>query len=143
MARLPRLSYGFLSSSLDPINVKIPWQFSNQDGMFKMNYLPEKAMEDSLRVWAKTNKGEYIMDVNFGLDARRSLFLPSSLLKDTVLNNARQQLPIYFPKIKPTQIEILTSDDRQDISENSAIFIFDGVLVLDKNKRISVEQQIG
>lgn len=143
MAKLPRLSYGFLSSSLDPINIKLPWQFSNQDGMFKMNYLPERAMEDNLRFWAKTNKGEYIMDSNFGLDARRSLFLPVDLLKDSVLNNARQQLPIYFPKVKVARMEILTSEDRQDISDNSVIFILAGTLVLDKNKQISIEQQIG
>lgn len=142
-SRIPRLTYGFLSSSVDPINVKLPWQFSDKDGLFKMNYKPENAAIDNLRFWAKTNKGEYIMDSNFGLDIRRYLFDPIDLLKDNVLQNAKEQLPIYFPKIKPVNIEILTSEEIKEINENTVIFKFEGILTVDKTRRIRLEETIG
>lgn len=142
-SRLPRISYGFLSASAEPINIKLPWQISNQTGMWKMNFLPEDAMKDSLSFWAQTNKGEYVMDLEFGLDVRRSLFLPAEILINTIENNAREQLPKYFPKFKLNKMEILTNENHPDISEHSIIFKLDGYLAPDKNRRVVVSTEIG
>lgn len=140
---LPRIAYGFLSQSADPINVKLPWQTSHKDGLFKMNYKPEDAAVDNLRFWAKTNKGEYVMDLKFGLDIRRHLFSPIPILKDNVIQNAREQLPIYFPEIEVVKIEVLTNEEISEISQNHVIFKFDGFLKVDKTRRIELEETIG
>ena len=142
-SKLPRIAYGFLSQSVDPINMKLPWQASVRDGLFKMNYKMEDAVIDELRFWAKTNKGEYIMDTNFGLDIRRYLFDPIPVLKDNVLQNANEQLPIYFPKIRIVKLEILTADEIPEISRNAVIFKFDGVFESEKTRDFHLEETIG
>lgn len=142
-SRIPRLAYGFLSSSLDPINVKLPWEFSDRDGLFQMNYKPEKAAIDNLKFWANTNKGEYLMDSNFGLDIRRYLFDPITILRDNVLQNAKEQLPVYFPEIRAAKIDLLTSEENPDISENTVIFKLEGYLAVDKTRQIKLEETIG
>lgn len=142
-SRIPRLTYGFLSSSADPINIKLPWQISTRTGMFKMNYSLKDAYLDSLKFWAHTNRGEYMMDLNFGLDARRSLFLPEEVLKDNVLNNAHAQLPIYFPRLKVSEMEVLTSEDISQIPENTVRFRLAGTFVIDKNIDIVLEENVG
>lgn len=129
-----------MSASADPINVKLPWQISNQNGMWKMNYRPEDAMKDSLLFWAHTNKGEYVMDLEFGLDVRRSLFLPKDMIADIVSNNAREQLPKYFPKFKASVIEVLIDED--EVSPNSLIFRLEGTLVADKNSPVSISTEV-
>lgn len=142
-SRIPRLAYGFLSSSLDPINMKLPWQFSERDGLFKMNYKPEAAMKDNLKFWANTNRGEYLMDANFGLDVRRHVFDPIPLMKENILRNAKEQLPVYFPDFRPQKIEVLTKDEISEISENTIIFKLEGYLVIDKTRNINLEEKIG
>lgn len=140
---IPRLDYGFLSQSLDPINVMRPWQNSTRDGLFKMNYKPEDAERDNLLFWAKTNKGEYVMDPNFGLDIRRYIFGPIPILKDNVIQNAREQLPIYFPNVTAIKVEILTTEDNPDINDNAVIFKFEGHIKTDKKRYIRLEETIG
>lgn len=142
-SRLIRLQYGFVSQSFDPYNMTLPWQTSTRDGLFKMNYTPEGGMRDNLKFWANTNKGEYVMDPNFGLDVRRYLFDPIPVLKDNIIHNAREQLPIYFPELKPVIIEVLTHEEISEISENTVIFKLRAVYKTDKNRRVELEESIG
>lgn len=142
-SRLIRIQYGFLSQSLDPYNVSLPWKVGTRDGMFKMNYTPEGGMYDNLKFWANTNKGEYVMDPKFGLDVRRYLFDPAEVLIDNVIQNAREQLPIYFSELKPVNIEVLTSEEIPEISENTIIFKLSAVYKTDKTRRIALEESIG
>lgn len=140
---IPRLDYGFVSQSLDPINMKLPWQLSVRDGLFKMNYKIEDATIDELRFWAKTKKGEYIMDLKFGLDIPRYLFSPIPILKDNVQQNIREQMPLYFPDIKPYKVQILTTEDKPEINENTVLFRFEGTIVSDKTRQIKFEELVG
>ena len=142
-SKIPRLAYGFLSASVDPINIKLPWQTSGKDGLFKMNYKPEDAIVDNLRFWSKCSKGEYLGDSNFGLDIRRYIFDPIDILKDNVIQNAKEQLPIYFPELSSTKIEILTTKEIPEISENTVVFKFEGVLTTNQTRNIILEEIIG
>lgn len=120
---LPKFLYGFLSSSVDPINMAMPWQPSDRDGLFKMNRTVSSAERDSLIFWAHTNKGERVYDFEFGLDARRSLFEPEPLAKESMLNNARRQLPKYFPHLTIDKLEFFTSSEDNSLSPNSVRMI--------------------
>lgn len=130
---LPRFLYGFLSSSVEPINMSIPWRPSDRDGLFKMNRSPEVAEKDNLLMWAHTNKGERVYDFEFGLDAHRYLFEPAPKAKEVLLNNARNQLKKYFPHLIVEQIQILSSDEDKSLSANSLRLILIARLKKDGN----------
>jgi hypothetical protein len=51
-SRPVRLIYGYLSASSQPINIKLPWQQTTNDGMFAMNYSRLDAERDNLLFWA-------------------------------------------------------------------------------------------
>lgn len=125
---IPRLLTNFLSQSTDPINIKVPWQISDQDGMWMMNYSKEDAVRDNVLVWAKTNWGERPYRFRFGLDARR------------ILDNARDQLPKYFPFLTVQELNVLTTDDDPNIQENAVIFYLKAEF--DGNKRIIINETI-
>ena len=141
-SRIIRLQYNFLSQSIEPFNIALPWNFSTRDGMFKMNYSQDSAVRDDLLFWANTNKGEYVMDPEFGLDVRRYLFNPTSIIKDNLVQNAREQLPRYFPQLTATSIQVLTQDEIPEISDNEIIFKLDAFFTADKDRRVSIEESI-
>lgn len=140
---IARLIYGFLSQSTDPYNLVIPWRTSNQDGMFQMNFSLEKAVETNLRAWAKTNRGDRPMRFDFGLDARRMLFEPVPVVKEVLLNRARDQLKRFFGFIKIDKLDVLTSDDSADISPNYVRFVLEGTFRDNEDKKIKVSEDIG
>lgn len=121
--RLPRFLYGFLSASAAPVNMKMPWQPSDRDGLFKMNYSAASAERDNLLSWAYTNKGERVMDFEFGLDARRYLFDPTVVIKDRLINNAREQLKTYFSHLLIKELAVLTWEEDTSLGANSIRFI--------------------
>lgn len=137
---IPRLLTNFLSQSTDPINIKVPWQISDQDGMWMMNYSKEDAVRDNVLVWAKTNWGERPYRFRFGLDARRYLFEPREIAKAKILDNARDQLPKYFPFLTVQELNVLTTDDDPNIQENAVIFYLKAEF--DGNKRIIINETI-
>jgi phage baseplate assembly protein W len=137
---LPRLIYGFLSASAEGINIKMPWGPSERDGLFKMNYSTADAVTDNLRFWAKTNKGERVMDFEFGLDARRYVFEPETVAKDKIINNAREQLPKYFSDLIVEELDVISNEDDDSIATNSLRFILRGKLRSDQNIQITVDE---
>lgn len=140
---LPRLLYGFLSQSTDPINLVVPWRTSDQDGLFQMNYSLERAVETNLRVWAKTNRGERPMRFEFGLDARRMLFEPEPLAKEFLLNRARQQLTRYFGFLQIQELDVITSSESEELEQNSIRIVIRAQFKDSEDKRIFVSETIG
>lgn len=120
---LPRFLYGFLSASAEPINMKMPWQPSDRDGLFKMNYSTADAERDNLLFWAYTNKGERVMDFEFGLDARRYLFDPTPSIRDNLINNAREQLKKYFSHLIVEELNVLTWEEDRTLDSNTVRFL--------------------
>jgi phage baseplate assembly protein W len=116
---LPKFLYGFVSASLAPINMSLPWTPSDSDGLFKMNRNPAKAERDSLILWAHTNKGERVYDPEFGLDVHRHLFDPITFVKDVLQNNARQQLSKYFSHLSVIELKFITFEEDSSLSSNS------------------------
>lgn len=138
----PRLLYGFLSQSSTPFGIAMPWQTSDQDGNFKATYTLEESVQTNLIFWAKTNWGEMPYKFRFGLDARRFLFDPVSVMKSKIEQNARTQLAEYFPFFKITELSVLSFEDDERVQENSIIFKLKG-LVKDKEfSEISLEINI-
>lgn len=140
---IPRMLTGFLSQSTDPYNIKLPWQISEQDGLFAMNYRIEDATRDNLLAWAKTNWGERPYSFRFGLDARRYLFEPVIRAKEALLMNAKDQIPRYFPFLKITFLDFLTSEDDEQIGENAIVFRFEAVFRDNEDRKISISEEIG
>ena len=140
MKKLPRITYGFLSSSVNPINISMPWRASDKDGMFAMNYNTADAIGDNLSNWAKTNKGERVMDVDFGLDARRYLFEPEIVLKDVIKNNARQQLKKYFPNLVVSKLEVSVADNTDGLPSNSVRFSLEVYPAGNEERKIKVDE---
>jgi hypothetical protein len=121
-SRPVRLIYGYLSASSQPINIKLPWQQTTNDGMFAMNYSRLDAERDNLLFWAQTNWGDIPYKFKFGLDIVRYLFDPISVTKEHVLNNAKFQLSKYFGHLKVLDLRILTSSEDQSLAENAIRF---------------------
>ena len=141
MKKLPRLTYGFLSSSINPINIKMPWQVSEKDGLFAMNYSTVDSIGDNLQNWAKTNKGERVMDSDFGLDARRNLFNPEIVVKDVLKNNAREQLKKYFPDLLVSSLEVrVAGDGESGLPSNSIVFSLEVSPASDQNTKIKIQE---
>lgn len=132
----PRLLYGFLSQSVTAYGMALPWRTSDQDGNFAATYSLEESVRTNLIFWAKTNWGEIPYKFRFGLDAKRYLFDPVSIMKSKIEENARFQLSQYFPYFKISELKVLTSEDSDLISENSIIFRLSGLV---KEKEISLE----
>lgn len=140
---IARLLYGFLSQSTDAYNIKIPWQISNQDGMFTMNYSLEESIKDNLRAWAKTNWGDRPMRFRFGLDTKRALFEPETISKDIIENNAKEQLSRFFPYLSIKRLEVLTSRDSDDLPENTIRFVLEATYRDNEDKKIFISEDIG
>lgn len=140
---IPRLIYGFLSQSTDPLNLTIPWRISNQDGMFQMNYSREKAVETNLRAWAKTNWGERPMRFHFGLDVRRMLFEPEPIAKEVLLNNARSQLSKYFSFLKIETLSVLSQEDDNNLPDNTIRFSLSATFTDDQERKVKISEDIG
>lgn len=119
---LPRFLYGFSSASLEPVNIKMPWAPSDKDGLFKMNYTRVDADRDNLIFWVHTNKGERVMDANFGLDARRYLFEPISVVQDILTENARSQISKYFKHLSIEEISVTSQEDNSSLDGNTIRF---------------------
>lgn len=138
-----RTIYGFLSQSSQAYNIALPWRLSVQDGLFAMNYDLVDAVEDDLKMWANTNWGDRPMYFFFGLDARRHLFEQQSEAKQSILQNAREQLPKYFPFVKILKLEVITSEEDDTLQENSIRFRLEGSLEEDPYKTVNLDQVIG
>lgn len=139
---IPRLIYGFLSQSTDPYNIKIPWQISNQDGMFRMNYSLQDSIVDNLKTWAKTNWGDRPMRFRFGLDTKRAIFEQEDISRDIVENNAREQLAKYFPYLNIINLQVLTSKEA-DLPDNTIRFLLEASYKDDQDKKIVISEDIG
>lgn len=139
----PRSIYGFLSASSDSYNIAIPWQTSVQDGAFAMNYDRAKAMEHNLICWANTNWGERVMRFRFGLDARRSLFDPITILKEKLIATTNQQIPIYFPLIVVDSVDVISSDEDNSLSNNAIRYSLRAHFKDDDNDKILVNTILG
>jgi phage baseplate assembly protein W len=100
----------------------MPWTPSDKDGLFKMNYTRVEADRDNLIFWAHTNKGERVMDANFGLDARRYLFEPMHVVEDVLTENARSQISKYFHHLVIEELSVTTQQQDSSMDGNAIRF---------------------
>jgi hypothetical protein len=138
-----RLIYGFLSQTVDPINIKLPWQFSEQDGAFAMNYNKTDAVRDNLIAWAHTNFGDRPYRFYYGLDAVRFLFEPTTIAKSVLENNARDQLSKHFPYLKIDSLKVTSQEDDPNIAPNVIVFYLEASFKDKNSRKIKISESVG
>lgn len=143
MAQPKRLIYGFLSQSTDAFNISIPWRPSERDGLFRMNYSLEESVTDNLISWAKTNWGERVYRFRYGLDAGRYIFEPIPIMREALLQNAKEQLRRYFSFLEIDNLQIVTSEDDRSLDDNQAVFVLEAHFKDNEERRVKVSTEVG
>ncbi len=142
MASSPRFLFGFLSQSIEAINIALPWQSSVEDGLFKLNYDLVEATKTNLIAWAKTNWGERPFRFQFGLDARRFLFEPEHIAKHAIEANAQEQLARFFSHLTVERLEVQVSSENPLYPANVVNFLLE-VSFKDSRKKIKIQETLG
>jgi len=89
------------ASRSPPIGIKTPLEIGDgKDGLLKMNYRVEDAVADNMRNLILTNKGERLMDYNFGANLKELTFELGSEETDLeAVTRIRNAVSRYFPYV--------------------------------------------
>lgn len=143
MATPLRQVYGFVSQSVTPFNVALPWQSSVQDGLFKMNYSLKDAVFDDLKMWANTNRGERPFRRDFGLDARTVLFEQGPVAKEVLENRTRDQMRKYFRYLKIKRIQAVTENEDKALAANTIRLVLEFSLAENEQESFTFDKIVG
>jgi len=91
----------------------------NSPSCFSSTYTSADAIKNNLINWFLTNKGERLLQPNFGGNLRQFIFqqLATGTLED-VEEEVQTQLNLYFPSIIVQNLEITQNQTTQDININ-------------------------
>lgn len=88
-------------------SVKLPLKYDLQDGAYLMNKNLKEVVAQNFKMLLLTNKGERVMDTNFGIGLRAMLFQNRTLeFEFDIKEQINRQVKIYLPFINITKIEI-------------------------------------
>lgn len=89
------------ASRSPPVGIKTPLELGDgTDGLLKMHYRAEDAVADNIRNLILTNKGERLMDYNFGSNLRELTFELGSEETDLeAITRIRESVSRYFPYV--------------------------------------------
>lgn len=89
------------ASRSPPIGIKSPLELGDgPDGLLKMTYRVEDAVSDNIRNLILTNKGERLMDYNFGANLKELTFELGSEETDLeAVTRIRESVSRYFPYV--------------------------------------------
>lgn len=96
------------------VGVNLPF---NAPSCFTSNYTNKDALKNNLINWFLTNKGERLLQPNFGGNLRQFIFqqLAQGTLTD-VEEEVSTQLSTYFPSVNVLRLEITQNQNTQDIN---------------------------
>jgi phage baseplate assembly protein W len=100
--------------NLKPIGITIP--FDNPNGIFTQTYTNIDQVIQNIRNLLKTNKGERIMQPEFGTDIQYYLFEPitdEESIKSNIIGEIRSSFDKWLPYVKIHDARIIT-DPRSD-----------------------------
>lgn len=98
---------------------KYPLVFKPSDGYYEMNKTVFDAIRQNMKNLVLTNPGERIMDPNYGVGISKYLFENINNGFDaTLTSEVEYQLSRYLPQVTLIDVTVLTSEDRNDISDN-------------------------
>tara|TARA_R110000824_G_scaffold199827_1_gene383818 strand:+ start:23 stop:391 length:369 start_codon:yes stop_codon:yes gene_type:complete len=97
---------------MSSISVKLPLRQSSIDG-FVMNKSIISVIRQNLKMLVLTIPGERVMEPNYGVGLKRYLFENfSSTTSARISNNIREQVKVYMPAVKISNI--IANTDSQD-----------------------------
>lgn len=102
-------------------SVKLPLKYDLGDGPYSMNKNLKEVTAQNFKMLLLTNKGERIMDTNYGIGLRSLLFhnRTNNVSEINIEDVIRSQVSIYMPFIN---IEKVTLNDNLE-SEVNSLFI--------------------
>lgn len=96
------------------VGIEIP--FSNKS-VFSSNYQTKDAIKNNLINFFLTNRGERYLNPSFGSILREKLFENiNGNLEDEIRSIVENAIEIYFPRVEPKDIQVLSSEDNNTIS---------------------------
>ena len=96
------------------VGISLP--FSNPE-VFQSTYTTDDAVKNNLINWFLTNKGERPLNPDFGGNLRQYIFqqITDGTL-DFLKEDVQNQLGTYFPNIKILTLDVLGSEDTNEIT---------------------------
>lgn len=100
---------------------KLPLKYDQEDGPYLMNKNLKEVVNQNFKMLLLTNKGERMMDTNYGIGLRSMLFhnRTENYSEINIEEVIKQQVSLYLPFISINSIEI--ANDLQN--EENSIFI--------------------
>lgn len=96
------------------VGIEIP--FSSKS-VFSSNYQTKDAIKNNLINFFLTNRGERYLNPSFGSILREKLFENiNGNLEDEIRSIVENAIEIYFPRVEPKDIQVLSSEDNNTIS---------------------------
>lgn len=96
------------------VGIEIP--FSSKS-VFSSNYQTKDAIKNNLINFFLTNRGERYLNPSFGSILREKLFENiNGDLEDEIRSIVENAIEIYFPRVEPKDIQVLSSEDNNTIS---------------------------
>lgn len=100
------------------INIKLPLIYDSTEGPYKSNMNIIDAINQNIYVLLMTNKGERVMDHNFGIGINSFLFNQmSDELIESIKKEVYRQFSIYLPKLNIAKFLVKVSDESLNILE--------------------------
>ncbi len=105
-----------------PIGFTVPFQNATGSlGIFHVTEDEFDALNNDIRSLLITNWGERVMHYNFGCNLREFLFEQkrNEELKARIAERVTTQFDMWLPFLRVVQLNILFTEDRPDIAENT------------------------
>ena len=86
-------------------------------GVFNPTYVTKDALKANLLNYFLTNKGERYLNPGFGSNIRKQLFDNITEEKlESLQEQVREDLKVYFPRVVPTTVQLVSNPDTNTIT---------------------------
>jgi len=107
-------------------SARLPLQYSESDGPYTLNKDLKDVIRQNLKMLILTNPGERVMNVDYGVGAKRLLFENRSSSAVSYIQSAiLSQISKYMAFIIINSINVQTTDTNMEIDENTAYISLD------------------
>ena len=123
---------------------KLPLMPSPIDGPYALNYSFRDLVRQNLKMLVLTDPGERIMNPDFGCGIRRILFenFNGDAISD-LITRIQSQTKKYMPKVSIMDLQILTTEDDEDISDHAVrVYIKFTVPELNLTEELTFDEQL-
>jgi phage baseplate assembly protein W len=98
---------------------RLPLLISESEGPYDLLQTIKEVAAQNLKMVIFTAPGERIMDINFGVGIRRYLFRQNvSQTHDALTSRIREQVAIYLPYIKITDLQVDSPISNSNLPDN-------------------------